>query len=114
VTSHAAILEIEGLFTQESRPGRTVGESIGGIREMDRSDWSNGIRYHIFYTRPDTECKGQGFKLRWMTWRATSGFRPEVEAAGAVLGRLGERDGKRADAGRRAEAAREEVLLQEI
>jgi hypothetical protein len=37
-----------------------------------------------------------------------------VEAAGAVLGRLGERDGKRADAGRRAEAAREEVLLQEI
>ena len=22
---------------------------------MDSSDWSNGIRYHIFYTRPKTE-----------------------------------------------------------
>jgi hypothetical protein len=22
---------------------------------MDISDWSNGIRYHIFGTRPDTE-----------------------------------------------------------
>ena len=22
---------------------------------MDSSDWSNGIRYHIFDTRPDTE-----------------------------------------------------------
>jgi len=24
---------------------------------MDSSDWSNGIRYHIFDTRPDTEFK---------------------------------------------------------
>jgi len=24
---------------------------------MDKSDWSNGIRYHIFDTRPDTEFK---------------------------------------------------------
>ena len=35
-------LEIEGLFTQGSRPGRTSGESIGGIFEMDTSDWSHG------------------------------------------------------------------------
>ena len=24
---------------------------------MDSCDWSNGIRYHIFVTRPDTELK---------------------------------------------------------
>jgi len=24
---------------------------------MDSSDWSNGIRYHIIDTRPDTEFK---------------------------------------------------------
>jgi len=24
---------------------------------MDSSDWSNGIRYHILDTRPDTEFK---------------------------------------------------------
>jgi hypothetical protein len=35
------------------------GESIGGILEMEGSDWSNGIQYHIFDTKPDTE-----FKLR--------------------------------------------------
>ena len=55
VTYHAYLLDIEGLFTQGSRPGRTVGESVGGILEMDSSDWSNGIRHHIFDTRPDTE-----------------------------------------------------------
>jgi hypothetical protein len=48
-------LEIEGLFTQGSQPGRTIGESVGVILEMDSSDWSNGIRYHIIDTRPDTE-----------------------------------------------------------
>ena len=57
MTSHAEILEIEGLVTQGSRPGRTVGESVGGILETDSSDWSNGIRYHIFVTRSDTEFK---------------------------------------------------------
>ena len=40
-----------------SRPGRTVGESVGGILKMDSSDLSNGIRYHIIDTRPDTEFK---------------------------------------------------------
>jgi hypothetical protein len=55
VTCHADLLEIEGLFTQGSRPGWTVGESVGGILVMDSSDWSNGIRYHIFDTRHDTE-----------------------------------------------------------
>ena len=43
--------------TQASRPGRTLGESVGGISEMDCSDWSNGIRYHIFVTGPDSEFK---------------------------------------------------------
>ena len=51
------LLEIEGLLTQGSRPGRTSGESVGGIFEMDSSDWSNGIRHHVFDTRPDTEFK---------------------------------------------------------
>jgi hypothetical protein len=55
VTNHPYLLEIEGLFTQAWRPGRTVGESVGGICEMDSSDWSNGIRYHTFDTRPVTE-----------------------------------------------------------
>ena len=40
------LLEIEGLLTQGSRPGRTFGESVGGILEMDSSDWSSGIRHH--------------------------------------------------------------------
>jgi hypothetical protein len=51
------LLEIEGLLTQGSRPGRTFGESVGGILEMDSSDWSNGIRHHVFDTRSDTEFK---------------------------------------------------------
>ena len=55
VTRNADLLEIDGLFAQGSRPGRTVGESVGGSFGMDSSDWSNGIRYHTFVTRPDTE-----------------------------------------------------------
>ena len=27
------------------------------IFQVDSSDWSNGIRYHIFDARPDTEFK---------------------------------------------------------
>ena len=54
---NADLLEIEGLFTQGSRPGRTVGESVGGVFEMDNSDWSNGLRYQIFDNRSDTEFK---------------------------------------------------------
>jgi hypothetical protein len=54
VTSHAETLEIEGLFAQGSRPGRTLGESVGGILEMDNSDWSNRIQYRILDIRPDT------------------------------------------------------------
>ena len=57
MTGHADLLEIEGLFAQGSQPGRTVGESVGGILEMASPDWSNGIRYHITDTRPDTEFK---------------------------------------------------------
>ena len=40
VTCHPDLLEIEGLFTQGWRLGRTVGESVGEILEMDSSDWS--------------------------------------------------------------------------
>jgi hypothetical protein len=54
-TGPAYLLEIGGLFTQKSRPGRTVGESVGEILKMDSADWSSGIRYQIFDTRPDTE-----------------------------------------------------------
>jgi len=57
VTRDAYLLEIEGLFTQGSRPGRTLGGLVGGIYEMDRSDWSCGIRYQNFDTRSDTEFK---------------------------------------------------------
>jgi hypothetical protein len=49
--------EIGGLLTEGSRSGRTFGESVGGILEMDSSDWSNGIRHHVFDIRPDTEFK---------------------------------------------------------
>jgi len=55
VTGHPYLLEIDGLFTQGPRPGRTFGESVGGILEMDSSDWSNRIRYHTFDTRSDAE-----------------------------------------------------------
>jgi hypothetical protein len=57
LTGHAEILEIEGLLSQGYRPGRTVAESVGGSFEMDGSDWSNGIQYQVFDTRPDTEFK---------------------------------------------------------
>jgi hypothetical protein len=67
VTCHPYLLEIEGLFTQGWRLGRTVGESVVGILEMDSSDWSNGIaRYHTIDTRPDTEFKP---KREWAFWR---------------------------------------------
>jgi hypothetical protein len=56
-TSPSYLLEIEGLLTQGSRPGRTFGESMSENFELDSSGWSNGIRYHIFDTRPDTEFK---------------------------------------------------------
>jgi hypothetical protein len=29
---------------------------------MDSSHWSNGIRYHVFDTRPDTEFKTRAFQ----------------------------------------------------
>jgi hypothetical protein len=64
VTCHPYLLEIEGPFTQGWRPGRTVGESVGGILEMDSSDWSNGIRYHTIDTRPDTEFRVEGVAPR--------------------------------------------------
>jgi hypothetical protein len=64
-TSLPYLLEIEGLFTQGSRPGRPVGESVGGISNMGSSDLSDDIRYHVFDTRPDTEFNSinEGSKL---------------------------------------------------
>ena len=57
VTCDAYRLGIEGLYTQGSRRGRTVGEPVGGIIEIDSSDFRNEIRYQTFDTRPDTEFK---------------------------------------------------------
>jgi hypothetical protein len=34
-----------------------MGESVGGSIVMGSSDWSNGIRYHIFDIRSDTAFK---------------------------------------------------------
>jgi hypothetical protein len=55
VRGNAYLLEIEGLFTRRSRPGRTVGKPVGGIFQMESCEWSSGIRLHNFDTRPDTE-----------------------------------------------------------
>ena len=57
VPRNANLLEIEGLFTQGSRPGRSFNKPVGGTFEVDSSDWYwlYGIRYHIFDTRSDTE-----------------------------------------------------------
>jgi hypothetical protein len=54
-TCPSDLLKIEGLLTQGARRGRTVGEPVGEIFEMYNPDRSNGIRYHILGTRPDTE-----------------------------------------------------------
>jgi hypothetical protein len=67
VTCHPYPFGIEGLFTQGWRPGRSFGESVSGIFEMDSSDYSNGTRYHTFDIRSDTD-----FKRHSMTWQATS------------------------------------------
>ena len=53
-----------GLFTQGWRPGRTVGEAVGGILKMD--DWSNVIRHHALDIRSDIEFKVSTFcGTRW-------------------------------------------------
>jgi len=41
VTGHPDLLEIDNLFTQGSRPGRTLGESADVIFASGCSDWSN-------------------------------------------------------------------------
>ena len=60
VLGNAFPLEFHGLFTQVSRPGRTVGESVGGTFSINCFDWSNKIRYDVFDTRSDTEFKSKG------------------------------------------------------
>jgi hypothetical protein len=64
VTSHPDLLDSEGPFTQESRPSRTFGESFGVSFALECSDWSNGLRYHHFHNRPDTEFKVEGRRPR--------------------------------------------------
>jgi hypothetical protein len=44
-TSPKNHLELKGLFTQESRPGRISGESVGGIFPLDCSVRSNELRF---------------------------------------------------------------------
>jgi len=56
-TCPSDLLETEGIFTHDSYPGRTVGKPVGGIFEMDSTDWSNGIRQRTFNAKPDTEFK---------------------------------------------------------
>ena len=51
VTRNAYLLEIEGLFTQGSRPGRTFGESVGGFSKwtvlIGRTGFDTSLRYQI-------------------------------------------------------------------
>ena len=47
--------KIDGLLSHESRPCRISAGRRGRIFALDSSDWSNGLRYHNFDTRPDTE-----------------------------------------------------------
>ena len=55
-TSPSDLLETEGLVTQRSRVGQSAGYLVGGIFALnDGSDWSNGLRYQNFDTKPDTE-----------------------------------------------------------
>ena len=56
-TWNADLLEIEGLFTQGSRPSRTVGEPVAGILITDSSDRSDGNYFDTHSTRPNTEFK---------------------------------------------------------
>jgi hypothetical protein len=46
VTGHAYVLGI-GLLNPGAQPGQTSGESVDGMSDMDSSDWSKGIRYHV-------------------------------------------------------------------
>ena len=65
MTCHPHYLqEIEGLpvFTQESPPSRNFGELVCGIFALDGHDWSNGLRYHNFDTKPDTEFERQSMR----------------------------------------------------
>ena len=61
VMGNAFLLETEGLFTQGWRPGRNSGEPVGGMFELDSSDWTNGLRFDTIPSIPDptlslTEC----------------------------------------------------------
>jgi len=64
VTRDAYLLQLEGLFPQGSRPGRTFGKSVGGMFEMYNSDWSNGIRYQNCDTTSEIEVKSCRVKRR--------------------------------------------------
>jgi hypothetical protein len=53
--------KIEGLLTHESRPCRISAGRRGRMFALDSLDWSIGLRYHNFDTRPDTEFKPTQF-----------------------------------------------------
>jgi len=48
-------LEFECLFAQESQSGRIFGESVGGIFDLDCSDWLKGLRYNNIDTKPEAK-----------------------------------------------------------
>jgi hypothetical protein len=53
---------------------------------MNRADWSNGIRHHVFDTRSDAE-----FKLKRNAWKALSDGIPHLvflDAAGRSEGQV--------------------------
>jgi len=54
---------------------------------MDSSDWSKGIRYHIFDTRPDTECKLQALPGATGRYQALPGATGRYRALPGATGR---------------------------
>ena len=106
VTSHRYLLEFEGLFTQGWRPGQTFVESVGVIFEMDSSDWSNGIPYHIFDTRPDIEFTIEGVGTSGSDGHLTNNLRGCYDSTGrAQRQRHQGQPGRRQQRGGRGEAA---------
>jgi len=59
LTGQVCLLDIECLFTQGSRRGRSSGDLVGGVFDLDGSNWSNSLRYHNFDIKPDTETEGK-------------------------------------------------------
>jgi hypothetical protein len=58
VIGHPEILKIEGQFTQGSSSGRTLGESVDEIFEMDSSDWLGRTGFDTILSAPHPTLKG--------------------------------------------------------